>query len=85
MAMSNADRQRLFRIRKNGLKLRVSAGEASILMRLLKNTPYDSLQDKINQQVTKQLRESFIEYMECLNEQDYQDNAIIDLNNIEEA
>ena len=85
MAMSNADRQRLFRIRKNGLKLRVSAGEASILMRLLKNTPYDSLRDKINQQETKQLRESFIKYMECLNEQDYQDNAIIDLNNIEEA
>lgn len=85
MAMSNADRQRLFRIRKNGLKLRVSAGEASILMRLLKNTPYDSLRDKINQQATKQLRESFIEYMECLNEQDYQDNAIIDLNNIEGA
>lgn len=70
MAMSNAERARLYRIRKNGLKLRVSVREADVLLRLLKDTPYKSLRTKIDEQATKQLRESFIQYMECLSEQD---------------
>ena len=70
MAISNVDRQARFRVRQNGLKLRVSVREADVLMRLLKDTPYNSLRNKIDEQATKQLRESFIEYMERLNEQD---------------
>ena len=70
MAISNVDRQARFRVRQNGLKLRVSVREADVLLRLLKDTPYNSLRDKIDEQATKQLRESFIEYMERLNEQD---------------
>jgi hypothetical protein len=52
------------------LKLRVSVREADILLRLLNDQPYESLRDKIDQQATEQLRESFIEYMDGLNEQD---------------
>jgi hypothetical protein len=70
MAISNVDRQARFRVRQNGLKLRVSVREADVLLRLLKDTPYGSLRDKIDEQATKQLRESFTEYMERLNEQD---------------
>jgi hypothetical protein len=70
MAISNTDRQARFRIRQNGLKLRVSVREADILLRLLNDQPYESLRDKIDQQATEQLRESFIEYMDGLNEQD---------------
>jgi hypothetical protein len=70
MAISNTDRQARFRVRQNGLKLRVSVREADILLRLLNDQPYESLRDKIDQQATEQLRESFIEYMDGLNEQD---------------
>ena len=70
MAMSNKTRAKRYRIRKNGLKLRVSVREADILLRLLKDHPYQSLRDKIDEQATAQLRESFIEYMDGLREQD---------------
>jgi hypothetical protein len=70
MAISNTDRQARFRVRQNGLKLRVSVREADILLRLLNDQPYESLRNKIDQQATEQLRESFIEYMDGLNEQD---------------
>lgn len=70
MAISNTDRQARFRVRQNGLKLRVSVREADILLRLLKDHPYQSLRDKIDEQATAQLRESFIEYMDGLHEQD---------------
>ena len=70
MAMSNKTRAKRYRIRKNGLKLRVSVREADILLRLLKDHPHQSLRDKIDEQATAQLRESFIEYMDGLREQD---------------
>lgn len=70
MAMSNKIRAKRYRIRKNGLKLRVSVREADILLRLLNDHPHKSLRDKIDKQATEQLRESFIEYMDGLREQD---------------
>ena len=70
MAISNTDRQARFRVRQNGLKLRVSVREADILLRLLNDHPHKSLRDKIDEQATTQLRSSFIEYMDGLREQD---------------
>lgn len=70
MALTNAQRARRYRIRQNGLKLRVSIREADVLLRLLKDTPYESLRNKIDEQATEQLRNSLIENMECLREQD---------------
>jgi hypothetical protein len=70
MAISNTDRQARFRVRQNGLKLRVSVQEADILLRLLDDHPNKYLRDKIDRQATEQLRESFIEYMDGLREQD---------------
>lgn len=70
MAISNNDRQARFRVRQNGLKLRLSVRETDVLLRLLNDHPYQSLRNKIDEQATAQLRESFIEYMDGLREQD---------------
>jgi hypothetical protein len=70
MAISNIDQQARYKVRQNGLKLKVSVREADILLRLLNDHPHKSLRDKIDKQATEQLRESFIEYMDGLREQD---------------
>lgn len=70
MGISNIDQQARYKIRQNGLKLKVSVREADTLLRLLNDHPHRSLRDKIDKQATEQLRESFIEYMDGLREQD---------------
>ena len=70
MGISNIDQQARYKIRQNGLKLKVSVREADTLLRLVNDHPHRSLRDKIDKQATEQLRESFIEYMDGLREQD---------------
>ncbi len=70
MAISYIDQQARYKVRRNGLKLKLTVREAYTLLRLLNDHPHRSLRDKIDKQATKQLRESFIEYMDGLREQD---------------
>ena len=70
MAISNIDQQARYKVRQNGLKLQLTVREADTLLRLLNDHPHRSLRDKIDKQATEQLRESFIEYMDGLREQD---------------
>jgi len=69
MAMSNKERAQLYRIRKNGLKLRLSVREIDTLLRVLKGSDHQELRKKIDEQATEHLRDHFIKFMDGINEE----------------
>jgi len=68
MAMSNKKRAQLYRIRKNGLKLRLSVREIDTLLRMLKDSDHQDLRKKIDEQATEHLRDHFIKFMDGIRE-----------------
>jgi hypothetical protein len=68
MAMSNKERAQLYRIRKNGLKLRLSVREIDTLLRMLKDSDHQDLRKKIDEQATEHLRDHFIKFMDGIRE-----------------
>jgi len=69
MAMSNKERAQLYRIRKNGLKLRLSVREIDTLLRVLKDSDHQDLRKKIDEQATEHLRDHFIKFMDGIREE----------------
>jgi len=68
MAMTNKERAQLYRIRKNGLKLRLSVREIDTLLRMLKDSDHQDLRKKIDEQATEHLRDHFIKFMDGIRE-----------------